>query len=249
MRDFIRTKFGKVVLVIIAVLMVCCCVCCVFLVKINTKNKALKLQIDAYKTVTGRLENEVSDLQTSLKQSNLEIEEYKTCVEEYQNEIITLNEQIEEYKAEECETEEYTYNNNIDENDNDDDKGNDNDEVIVATTTDKNSSKTESTKDNENRVYLGKYTITHYCCERYPHICGDGQGLTSSGVPVQAGVSVAVDSSQIALGTELYIEGYGTRIAQDTGGAVNGNRIDVAVATHEEALRLGTVTRDVWMVV
>ena len=98
-------------------------------------------------------------------------------------------------------------------------------------------------------VYLGSYTITHYCCERYPHICGGGTGLTASGAKVQAGVSIAVDRSKIPMGSKVYIEGYGTRIAQDTGGAVNGNHIDVAVETHAEAERLGTVTRDVWMVV
>lgn len=98
-------------------------------------------------------------------------------------------------------------------------------------------------------VYLGSYTITHYCCEQYPHICGEGTGLTASGTKVQAGVSIAVDRSKIPFGSKVYIEGYGTRIAQDVGGGVNGNHIDVAVETHEEAERLGTVTRDVWMIV
>lgn len=98
-------------------------------------------------------------------------------------------------------------------------------------------------------VYLGSYTITHYCCEQYPHICGEGTGLTASGEKVQAGVSIAVDRSKIPFGSKVYIEGYGTRIAQDVGGAVNGNHIDVAVETHEEAERLGTVTRDVWMII
>ena len=98
-------------------------------------------------------------------------------------------------------------------------------------------------------VYLGSYTITHYCCEQYPHICGEGTGLTASGAKVQAGVSIAVDRSKIPFGAKIYIEGYGTRIAQDTGGWVNGSHIDVAVETHEEAERLGTVTRDVWMIV
>ena len=51
------------------------------------------------------------------------------------------------------------------------------------------------------------------------------------------------------MGSKVYIEGYGTRIAQDTGGAVNGNHIDIAEETHAEAERLGTVTRDVGVVV
>jgi 3D (Asp-Asp-Asp) domain-containing protein len=98
-------------------------------------------------------------------------------------------------------------------------------------------------------VYLGSYTITHYCCEQYPHICGEGAGLTASGTKVQAGISIAVDRSKIPFGSKVYIEGYGTRIAQDVGGGVKGNHIDIAVKTHEEAESLGTVTRDVWMII
>ena len=38
------------------------------------------------------------------------------------------------------------------------------------------------------------------------------------------------------MGTIIYIEGVGIRIAQDTGGNIEGNKIDVAVKTHQEAL-------------
>lgn len=102
---------------------------------------------------------------------------------------------------------------------------------------------------NGKLVYLGEFTITHYCCEKNPHICGEGTGITASGEPVQAGVSVATDISKIPFGSEIYIEGYGVRIVQDKGSAVKGNHIDVAVETHEEALRLGTVIKDVWIVI
>ena len=107
----------------------------------------------------------------------------------------------------------------------------------------------ELKKQSGTLLYLGKFTITHYCCEKYPHICGSGQGITASGAKVQAGVSVAVDRSKIPLGSTVYIVGYGTRIAQDTGGLVKGNRIDIAVSSHEEADKLGTVTRNVWVVI
>ena len=93
-------------------------------------------------------------------------------------------------------------------------------------------------------------TVSHYCCEKYAHICGTGNGITASGVPVQAGVSVAVDPTVIPLGSTVYVD-YGdgivhTYIAHDTGGAVKGNHIDVAVETHAEATRLGMKNATVW---
>lgn len=84
--------------------------------------------------------------------------------------------------------------------------------------------------------YLGEFDCTAYCCEAYPHICGTGDGITASGAPVTAGVSVAVDPEVIPLGSWLYIEGVGIRKAQDIGSKVKQNRLDVAVDTHENAL-------------
>ena len=105
-------------------------------------------------------------------------------------------------------------------------------------------------KNEEYRlVYVGDYTITHYCCEEYAHICGTGNGLTATGTEVTAGRTVAVDPSVVPYGTTMYIEGYGFRVAEDCGGAVNGNHIDIAVDTHENALSMGTKTSGVWILV
>lgn len=88
--------------------------------------------------------------------------------------------------------------------------------------------------------YVGEYKLTAYCTEKYKHICGEGHGITASGQPVQAGVSVAVgDTEKFPYGTVLYIEGVGIRIVQDTGGGLKDNQIDVAMDTHENALYWG----------
>jgi 3D (Asp-Asp-Asp) domain-containing protein/septal ring factor EnvC (AmiA/AmiB activator) len=51
-------------------------------------------------------------------------------------------------------------------------------------------------------------------------------GTTATGAPVGFGV-VAVDPSVIPLGTRLTIPGYGEGVAADTGGAIQGARIDL----------------------
>lgn len=94
--------------------------------------------------------------------------------------------------------------------------------------------------------YIGECTVTYYCCEPYAHICGDGDGLTATGLPVTPGV-VAVDPEVIPLGSTVIIDGQ-EYLAADTGGAIKGNHVDIAVPTHQEALELGTKTAEVWIV-
>ena len=67
------------------------------------------------------------------------------------------------------------------------------------------------------------------------------RGRTTTGVRTTFGV-VAVDPSVIPLGTRLLIPGYGEAIAADTGGAIQGNVIDLWFPSTAEALRWGRRT-------
>lgn len=98
-------------------------------------------------------------------------------------------------------------------------------------------------------VYLGDFKITHYCNESYKHICGNGDGLTATGTNVTVGRTIAVDPKIIPYGTKVYIEGYGFRVAEDCGGGVKKNHIDVAVNTHSDAMSMGVKNRGVWILV
>ena len=96
---------------------------------------------------------------------------------------------------------------------------------------------------------LEDVTITFYCCEERPHICGTGTGITASGRRVTPYVSCAVDPDIIPLGSTIMIEYNGEMVylrADDTGSAVKGNHIDIAVPTHDFALSLGIQTADIW---
>ncbi len=88
-----------------------------------------------------------------------------------------------------------------------------------------------------------------YCCEERPHICGTGTGITASGRRVTPYVSCAVDPDIIPLGSTIMIEYNGEMVylrADDTGPAVKGDHIDIAVKEHQEALSLGVKTADIW---
>lgn len=64
-------------------------------------------------------------------------------------------------------------------------------------------------------------------------------GTTATGAPVGWG-AVAVDPSVIPLGSRLGIPGYGVGVAADTGGAIQGARIDLWFPTTDQALAWGT---------
>jgi len=55
------------------------------------------------------------------------------------------------------------------------------------------------------------------------------------------------DLNKMPYGTVLYIEDVGIRIVQDTGGFPK-NQIDVAVKTHDEAVKWETSKHKVWII-
>lgn len=64
-------------------------------------------------------------------------------------------------------------------------------------------------------------------------------GLTSIGRKAIVGRTVAVDPKVIPYGSKVFIAGIGWRIAEDTGGDIRGNRIDVLMHSEEQAVNFG----------
>jgi len=64
-------------------------------------------------------------------------------------------------------------------------------------------------------------------------------GITFSGNRVEEGLTVAVDPEKIALGSWIYIEEMGIFRADDTGGKIKGDRIDIYMESVDDALEFG----------
>ena len=79
----------------------------------------------------------------------------------------------------------------------------------------------------------------------YTASCSGCSGTTATGVNLHANPGakvIAVDPSVIPLGSKVYVEGYGYAIAADTGGAIKGNKIDVFIASKQDAYQWGRKT-------
>ena len=62
--------------------------------------------------------------------------------------------------------------------------------------------------------------------------------ITATGKEIKKGM-IAVDSKIIPLGTRIEIKDIGVFVAEDTGGKIKGNRIDIYFETKEEAKEFG----------
>ena len=96
----------------------------------------------------------------------------------------------------------------------------------------------------------GNFILTAYCpC---PICCGQWSNMvdphTASGAPAVAGVTVAVDPKVFPYGTKLMINGQ-IYTAQDCGGAIIGNHIDIYFNTHAEACQFGRQEAHVYRVI
>lgn len=92
---------------------------------------------------------------------------------------------------------------------------------------------------------LGNFKITYYCaCEK---CCNKADGITATGSRVAEGRAIAVDPSVIPYGTKVIIGGH-VFTAEDCGGAIKQNHIDIYVNSHEEAEALGVANASVYLV-
>ncbi len=68
--------------------------------------------------------------------------------------------------------------------------------------------------------------------------CGKSDGITASGVKVKENRTLACPP-QFPFGTKIQIEGYGTYVCEDRGGAIKSNHVDIYMETKKEAFAFG----------
>lgn len=71
---------------------------------------------------------------------------------------------------------------------------------------------------------------------------------TSTGKIPKEGRTIAVDPKLIPYGSIVYIQDYGLYVAEDCGGAIKGNKIDVFTASYNKALSMGHKVAQVWLI-
>lgn len=109
-----------------------------------------------------------------------------------------------------------------------------------------NSLLVDGTVGRETYMYLerssseaGRYSRSlNVMASAYTAYDDGNSSYTCRGNLVRKGL-VAVDPTVIPLGTRLYIPGYGYAIADDTGGSIKGNIIDLAFDNRSDALQFG----------
>lgn len=118
-------------------------------------------------------------------------------------------------------------------------------EVSSVTTAGVLQGEVEKVPEGAKLIPLGNFRITHYCpCSI---CCGPwANGITSTGVTAQTNRTIAVQPGQIPYGSKVVINGQ-VYVAEDCGGAIRDNCIDIYVATHEEGEALGVYYTDVYL--
>ena len=87
----------------------------------------------------------------------------------------------------------------------------------------------------------GKFTINASAYTASADECGKNDGITASGLKVKENRTLACPAN-MPFGTKIRIDGMGTYVCEDRGGAIVDNHIDIYVQTKAEAFAFGRRT-------
>lgn len=124
---------------------------------------------------------------------------------------------------------------------------NEHNETVIDLTAQYNAAVAEEKKkadESSKGQFLGTFKCTYYT-----GAADEGGNITALGTPVTPWYTVAVDPRVIPLGSKIRIEGYdGIFYCADTGSAIKGSILDIAVGSKSEASNLGVQYHKVYLV-
>lgn len=197
------------------------------------------------------LESEYREAQSELEKVNERLDEKESELEEKDSKIEQLNRDLEaklEYEANlaqsklEGELAESTQ----------DDKSEVLSQEDVAKSEQSNEEEAQTSSSNSQNTNIGTFEVTYYSAYD-----GSQIGITRGGTDMANGNIytadgyriIAVDPNTIPFGSIVRVTtSHGETFmakADDTGGLIQGNKIDIAVSTPEEAFRLGRGTAEI----
>jgi 3D (Asp-Asp-Asp) domain-containing protein len=83
-----------------------------------------------------------------------------------------------------------------------------------------------------------KFTINASAYTASADECGNDKGITASGIKVKENRTLACPP-QFPFGAKISIDGMGTYICEDRGGAIKGNHFDIYMETKDQAFAFG----------
>lgn len=211
-------KFGCKILFTLVIFLSCCIIMFKFLNFMETQDDILKIK----NTPTNVIENTIVESKTENE------------IIETQNETLQTQNTVQETPAETKVEEEPKVEETVKE------------ETTVVQQVEQIPVSRGVSERKEEEGWI-KFTATYYCpCSK---CCGKNDRITASGARATQGVTVAMPKGY-ALGSKVLLKdtkgnvlnGGNPYIVQDRGGAIQGNRIDIFVDSHQEALRLGRKT-------
>ncbi len=114
-----------------------------------------------------------------------------------------------------------------------------NDNFLIAAYVPVSGKKSGGKSNIQNYVLpKGSFTVNASAYTAAADECGKSDGITASGAKVQANRTLACPPSY-KMGTKIAIEGMGTYVCEDRGGAIKGNHFDIYMPTKSEAFAFG----------
>ena len=102
--------------------------------------------------------------------------------------------------------------------------------------------------ETEIEPVVQSFTVTAYCC--CEKCCGKNinhpaYGVTATGTKATDGRTIAVAPNAIPLGSTVYLNNQ-PYIAEDTGSAIKGNKIDIFINDHQRAQNFGVQEMEIY---